>query len=235
MSRPKYVPSRRDLSKAWTVRKQGGKRVDICSRLGITDRQYSLNIAAFKDCFRREKAKLKWSKDAKAPANNIFKTGPAYRHGECILDPGNVDLDVLRSYVVCGFDREKIASALGVSRSTLHSFAKKHPIVQRILDHADEDVLADIYNNGLRKLCVEHELPDIVHASYMGEITTKNVMKKFNPSLRAIKYMFANKLSWATEPTGKKTNNKGAILQMLDELNNGEEEKEEDTSQQGKE
>ena len=35
--------------------------------------------------------------------------------------------------------------------------------------------------------------------------------------------MFANKLGWATEPQPERTNNKGAILKMLDDICNGEE------------
>lgn len=227
MSRQSYEPSKRDLSKAWTVKKNGGTKRDICKRLGITMGQYERHTQTFNSYFAQRRNIEKFRRDSRKPAKRAYKKPPNMRNGECKLTMDNVDLDVLRSYVVCGFNKDKIAGLLGVTRSTLYTFTKKHPKVQRIFDHSDEEVLADIYHNGLLKLCKEHELPDMIHASYRGKITTMNVKKKFNPSLNAIKYIFANKLGWSSEPTGKKSNNKGAILKMLDELANGDEDEEE--------
>ena len=229
MARPRYIPSKRDLSKAWTVKKNGGKKKDICSRLKISGSQYELSKRAFQAYFRQRSTAEKFKVDVVGVSKAAHKNKKVnMKNGEVKLTVANVDLEVLQSYVVCGFTQEKIASLLGVSRTTYFDFLKNNPDVKRVVDNAVDDTLSDVYRNGLLKLCKKHKLPGIIHASYMGEIETKDIEKHYNPDLGAIRYLMANKLGWTSEPRPESTNNKGAILRMLDDINNGEEHQDDD-------
>jgi len=229
MARKKYSPSRRDLSKAWTVKKNGGQKKDICSRLGITIRNYEDNAQKFNAYFRQKRSKEQHDISTLDPAIEATKIKPPdMKKGETKLTPNNIDYNALQSYAVLGYTQEKIAGLLGVTRSTFFTFLKKHPEIKEWMDNAVERAMDDIYRNGLLLLCKQHSLPDTHFASYMGEIVSQRTTRHFNPNLGAIKYMFANKLGWATEPKPEQSNNKGAILKMLDEINNGEEHKDEE-------
>jgi hypothetical protein len=229
MARKKYIPSKRDLSKAWTVKKAGGKKRDICKRLGITIKQYEMHTQTFNEHFRRESLKLKHDIDSvKSVRSTTKRKAPAYYKGEKKLTPENIDFDALNSYIVLGYNKDTIAKLLGVSRSCYFDFLKRHPDIQRFVDTATERTMDDIYRNGLLLLCKEHKLPDTHFASYQGNITSVPIKKHFNPDVTALKYMFANKLGWATEPRPERTDNRGVILKMLDDICNGEEDQDQD-------
>ena len=231
MTRPKYVPSKRDLSKAWTVKKNGGTNLDVCKRLGITHGQYIGNLQLFNSYFRREKLALKRTIDTKRPAKNVYKRKPpSYKNGEKKLSLDDIDLDVLRSYVICGFNRETISGLLGVSRSTLFCFIRDNPDVNHVFNYGEKEVVSDVINKGLLRLCKKRKVPKIHFASYLGEITKEHYKEVLEPNLGAIKYLIANKLGWQSEPRPEASNNKGAILKMLDAINNGEEHQNEETT-----
>ena len=215
-----YTPTRQDLRKAWTVYKNGGKPKDICARLGIRHPQYANNRKAFAQYFERQRKLLQFEKAQKVTIKKITGETINCHDGERVLTPDKIDLEILRSYVVCGFNRGKIADLLGVSRTTLYTFAKENPKVQLILDNAMQQTAAEIMKDGLLRLCRVHELPDVISANYMGEIFTKSIKKKFNPNVTAIKYVLANTLGWSSEPKALSDDNKGDILKTLDTLMN---------------
>jgi hypothetical protein len=155
----------------------------------------------------------------KAPAK---KTGANHKAGELKLNPEDIDLDVLKSYVVCGFNRDKIANLLGISRGTLWGLQKKDKDIADVLTKSIEETAADVLRNGLLMLTKEHKLRDTHFASYQGEIFTREYDKKFRPHLGAIKYILANTIGWQSETKPTTPNNKGAILRMMDEIANHE-------------
>lgn len=232
MARKKYAPSKRDLSKAWTIWRDGkrDKKKKVLERLKLKEWEFDRNKEEFFSYFKQQRQREKFSIDSKAPAKGAYKKkSPCLKNGETILTADNINLEKLQSYVVCGFTKEKIASFLGVTRTTLYTFLKENPDIQRVMDNAVEDMSDDVMRNGLLRLCKQHTLPDMVHASYMGEITTKKIDKHIDPSITAVKHFLANTLGWSTEPRPANTNNKGAIMRMLDDMNNGEESKDEKT------
>jgi len=230
MIRRKYIPGKRDLGKAWTIKKNGGTKAEICKRLKIKISQYEGNTQLFNSYYEQRSLEERRKNVSTGKACKVYKKPPVnLKNGETKLDVNTIDFDILRSYVVCGFNRETIAGLLGVSRSTLYTFINKYPEVKRIFKNGEKEVLADVLKNGLLRLCKKHKLPDTHFASYMGEITSMKTKKYIDPSISAIKYLFANKLGWSSEPKNSSTNNKGAILSMLDEIHNDDEKEEETT------
>jgi hypothetical protein len=215
-----YTPTRQDLRKAWTVYKNGGKPKDIWARLGISSKKYANNRSIFASYFERQRKLLQFEKAQRVSTKKARSEGLNCKEGERVLTPDKIDLEILRSYVVCGFNRGKIADLLGVSRTTLYTFAKENPKVQMILDNALQQTAAEIMKDGLLRLCRVHELPDLISSNYLGEIRTKAIKKKFNPNITAIKYVLANTIGWASEPKAVSDDNKGDILKTLDTLMN---------------
>lgn len=224
MARKKYVPSKSEFRRAWLIKRKGGKKKDICKKLGITMAQYEMHTQTFNKYFAQSRLREKNRLTIMKPAKGIHKKKmPRFQNGETKLDVNEINYDLLEVYVICGFNREKIASLLGVTRSTFYTFLKKNPQVQAFMDTAKERVVGGVLKEGLLRLCGVHELDDFIHASYMGEITKEKIKRQFNPNLGAIKYLTANTLGWSSEPRPDRQNNKGAILRMLDDINNGEE------------
>lgn len=222
MAKPKFVLKNTHLRRAWTWKKKGLTKKQICEKIGIKVSQYEANTQAFNSYFRRCKQREKLESDTTGVSETVHKKPPVYKNGEVKLNVDDIDVDVLKSWVVCGFNREKIASLLGVSRSTLFNFLKKHPEVERAMDNAVQDVVSDVFKNGLLKLTKDHSIPETYIGHYQGDIVTKKIRRNFRPHLNAIKYLFANTVGWSSEPRPQASNNKGAILKMLDEMANGE-------------
>lgn len=223
--RKKYEPSDRNLRTAWRIKKRGGTIQDIIQKLKIGYGQYERSRAVFNAYFaQQEKAeKFKKSTRGRGKAGKAStKTGANYKNGEKKLKPEDIDLDVLKSYVICGFNRQRIAELLGISRRTLLTISKESEDIADTLNKASDEMAADVLRNGLLTLCKEHELDDTYFASYQGDIFTRPYKKKFNPNLGAIRYLFANTLGWQSETKPQAPNNKGAILRMMDEIANHE-------------
>lgn len=220
----KYEPDRNELKKAWRVKRRGGTERDVIQKLGIGPGQYERARAIFNAYYRRQKL-LENNRSVKRRPGKAVKTptktsGPNYKRGEQKLRPEDIDLDVLRSYVICGFNRDKIAGLLGISRTKLYLLMKESKEISDVINRSIEETVADVLKNGLLVLCKEHELPDTHFASYQGDIFTKDHKKKFRPHLGAIKYLFSNTVGWQSENKPKTPNNKGAILRMMDEVAN---------------
>ena len=60
---------------------------------------------------------------------------------------------------------------------------------------------------------------DTVTASYLGQITSKKIKKRQGASERMIEHYLANRAGWSKEPKPEKSNNKGLILKMLEDMN----------------
>lgn len=222
--RKKYTPTDRQLRIAWNIKKNKGTTADICAKLKIGRGQYAGARSVFNDYFIQSSRKEKFSKDRIKPSRAVTlqtptkKTGAYYKGGELKLKPDDINLDVLKSYVICGFNREKIATLLGISRKTLLDLSKKSPDVYRALNNAKEELAADVLQKGLIFLTRKHKIKSTHFASYQGEIFSKSFYKKFRPDLGAIKYLMANTIGWQSENKPTPPNNKGAILTMMDEI-----------------
>lgn len=224
--RKKYEPSSRDLRTAWRIKRRGGTIQDIIQKLKIGYGQYERSRAVFNAYFAQQGKAEKFKKQsARGRGKNrkpSTETGPNYKNGEKKLNPEDIDLDVLKSYVVCGFNRQRIAELFGVSRRTLLTLSKESEEIADTLNKASDEVAADVLRNGLLTLCKEHKVRDTHFASYQGDIFSREYDKKFRPHLGAIKYILANTIGWQSENKPQAPNNKGAILRMMDEIANHE-------------
>ena len=228
MVRKKYEPTKTDLRKAWRIKQNKGTVADICSKLKIGFGQYEHNRHVFNTYFEQQKLILKNKIAARCPGKGVKSraqskfSGPNYKSGEHKLTAGDIDTDVLKSYVICGFNRDKIAGLLGIGRTKLHMLAKESQQIDDILNKSVEDTAADVLRNGLMTLAKEHTVPDTHFASYQGDIYSREYRKHFRPHLGAIKYILANTLGWQSEAKPHVPNNKGAILRMMDDIANHE-------------
>lgn len=222
--REKYLPTERQLKIAWNIKKNKGNTADICRKLGIGPGQYAGARSVFNDYFIQISKQEQFKKDRIKPSKAVNlltptkKTGAYYKGGELKLNPEDINLDVLKSYVICGYNREKIAKLLGISRKTLLDLSKKSPDVYRALNNAKEELAADVLQKGLIFLTRKHKIKSTHFASYQGEIFSKTFYKKFRPDLAAIKYLLANTIGWQNESRPIAPNNKGTILAMMDEI-----------------
>jgi hypothetical protein len=223
--RKKYEPTQKDLRIAWRLKRKGKTINEIIKRLKIGYGQYERSRSKFNAYFEQQKKAEKFksstqgrSKTRKAPT----KTSPNYKKGEKKLNPEDIDLDVLRSYVICGFNRDRIAGLLGISRGTLHLITKESEDIRDVLNKASDELAADVLRNGLLMLSKEHTVKDTHFASYQGDIYSREYNKRFRPHLGAIKYILANTIGWQSETKPQAPNNKGAILRMMDEIANHE-------------
>lgn len=223
--RPKYRPSQIQLRKAWRLKKKGKIVKEICKALKISFSQYELNRSVFNSYFVQKKKEEKWDLDSKRTGLGLkrsTKRSANYKKGEFKLSASDIDLDQLKSYVICGFTREKIAELLGVTRNSLHNICKRSPKIAKILTTSKEDAAADLLGNNLMRIAKVHSLPDTHFASHQGDIYSREYTKYFNPNLGAIKYIMANTIGWQSESKPIAPNNKGSILRMMDDIANHE-------------
>ena len=220
--RPKYIPTKQDFAKAWRIKQKGGTVKEIIQKLNIGFGQYEHNRHLFNSYFEQKAKTQKRIRDLRQPGRAVKNpakfSGPNYKAGEVKLHSGDIDMDILRSYVICGFNRDKIAKLLGVSRGTLWAMQKEDKDIDAVLTKSIEETAADVLGKGLLTLCKEHKVKDTHFASYQGEIYSREYDKRFRPHLGAIKYLLGNTIGWHGEASPVGMNNKGAILQMLDEI-----------------
>jgi hypothetical protein len=222
-----YTPTEEDLEIAWRIKKNHGTIATICKKLKITKAQYARVRPVFNNFIVQARRKLKHKTDKIRPGTAIKysvmkklteRSGTYYKGGELKLKPEDIDLDVLRSYVICGFTKDKIAALLGISRGTLLKLTNMSQDVYDAVYKAKQEVAADIVQKGLLFLCKKHKIKSTHFASYKGEITTKKCWERHVPNLGAIKYILANTIGWKNENQNQTVNNKGAILRMIDEI-----------------
>lgn len=221
--RHKWIPSKADILKACRIKSKGGTAKDICQKLGIGFGQYEHNRHLFNSHYEQFSKAEKFKNDLRAPSPGAVKVPPKFSGTHCRgheqkLRPKDIDLDVLRSYVICGFNREKIAGHLGISRTKLYLLQSESPDIEYILTRGQEAAAADILKDGLMRLCKEHKVKDTHFASHQGEIYSREYDKRFRPHLGAIKYLLSNTIGWQSESKPKALNNKGAILRMMDDI-----------------
>ena len=134
--RKKYVPTRNHLKKAWTWKRKGETVGFICKKVGITVSQYRMNTHIFNSHFKQMKKTEKFLMDKKTFLNidDIkLKKGNMYKNGETKLLLEDIDLELLRSYVIAGFTKEKISQLMGISRTTLYQYKDRFPEVKNII------------------------------------------------------------------------------------------------------
>ncbi len=224
----KYVPSQRHLKKAWKLKQNKHTVKQICSELKIGFGQYEHNRHVFNSYYAQQKladkndcSNHRPGKGIKSRAQSKF-SGPNYKDGEQKLTPQDIDTDVLKSYVICGFSRDRIAELLGISRRKLLMIQKESKSISDILTKSVEETASDVLRNGLLTLCKTHSVKDNHFASYQGMTYKTPFDRVHRPNLGAIKYLMSNTIGWQSENKPKTENNKGAILRMMDEIANSE-------------
>ncbi|NJR75359.1 MAG: hypothetical protein HC773_20415 [Scytonema sp. CRU_2_7] len=144
-------------------------------------------------------------------------TSPNFKDGETKLDISDINLDVLESYVICGFTRERIASLLGITRTTLYWYAKQFPHIQDVLDNARDKATTKVVTSML-SMTQDRLVTDTAVSTYLGKISTKTIKRHAPGNANMIKYWMANNAGWSSEPRPEMQNNKGLILKMLESM-----------------
>ncbi len=225
--RKKYIPSQRDLDRAWVWKKRKKTSKEICKKIGISPSQWELSRSIFNSYFGQQKKLEKHKEQVKRhthrdTVNDIQlkkKKNRSYKRGESKLEITDIDLDQLKAFVVCGFTRERIADLLGITRSTLQTYSKAFPHIKDVLDNEMDRATSGVVKSML-KMTDDRMVDDTVYASYLGEIFTDKIKKHVPANGNMVKYWMANKAGWSTEPKPLKSNNKGLIIKMLDDMAN---------------
>ncbi len=224
MSKPKYVPTKKHLEIAWRWKKHGYTVEQICAKLHITVKQYELNRSTFNGYYKQSKilethASHREKLVALKHIDDLpVEKGKFYRDGETKLDEKDIDLELLRAYVLCGYTREKIASLFGITRTTLYHYCNRFPGIKHVLENAKAEATAQVMGT-LLKMTQDREVDDTAVASYLGDIYTQRIKKTVLANPNMVRYWLANNLGWGSEPRPEKSNNKGALIAMLDKLN----------------
>jgi len=232
MAKPKFVATKQQLESAWKWKKRGYVVADICKKIKITIKVYEGNRIQFNRYFtqrRKEEANFDVIKKNTGPI--ALRVLPRQREADTRtsnnkqtkLDPTTINLEELEGFVLCGFNRDKIAQLFGITRKTLYTYAEEFPAIKDIMDNArmrkGKQLIESLY--GMTK---DREVNDHYHASYLGKISTEKVKKFIPANLGAIKYIAANTINWSENPRPEQQHNKGTILKALDESmedNNG--------------
>lgn len=228
LTRKKWEPTRVQLERAWTWKKRGRTNKFIAEKLGSTLSKYQKVLSIFRLYYVQKEKEDKHKSDTrkyvstKNVSDIIAAKGKNYKAGERKLEIKDIDLEILRSYVICGFSKEKIAGFLGITRGTLYTYSKEFPHIKHILEHAQKEATAGVMQS-LLMMTKDRMVDDTAVASYLGDISTKKIKKSVPASFPAVKHYLANTLGWGSEPRKETANNKGAILQMLDKMANNDE------------
>lgn len=212
-----FIPNEKHLRIAWRLKRKKGTIRHICDRLKISLWSYNKHKQVFKLYFlqRADEDRRKFNR------KNFGITGPCYKKGEKKFTPDKVDLDILTAYVMCGFTREKIAYLFGMSRDTLLHLMKKDKEIERILTSGTELMAGKIIKNGLLHLCKTHKVPALHHASYQGQIYSQEYDKIIEPNLGAVEFALTNMVGFSSKPKTNTADNRGSIMQMMDDIANG--------------
>lgn len=227
-TRKKWKPTTKQLESAWKWKKRGKTNKEIAEKLGSTLGKYQKALSDFRSHFTRKKKEERNSTvrstllHKKNMAEVAASKGRNYKAGERKLKVSDIDLDVLRSYVICGFNRDKIAGLMGVTRKTLWGYAKTFPDIQFILDNAQKEATKGVMQS-LLKATQGGVIEDEHVSNYLGEITKTKYKKAIPANVTAMKYWLTNTIGWGSEPKSEKSNNKGTIIRMLDNMANHEE------------
>lgn len=230
MARPKYTPDKRTLEKAYRLTKN--KKVlikDLPDRLGISYSQWELNRDVFNSYFKQRRIhdqhtdyenKYMHPDDGERPViikkGSIDKKPPKWT--KLVIE--DINLERLKSYSICGYNKETIASLLCISRTTLFNYEKQFPSIHDILTNsrkrASEEMIAALHKTGIGHKYTEQEAKSVPGVG----VKIVTVKKYAKPKVSAQKYWLSNSEQWTSEPKTARDNNRGSILATLDRLVN---------------
>jgi len=215
MARPLFVPSEKILARAWKWKKKHKTVKEICEKINISFSQYSQNTKIFNAYF--EQLRKHELHEGQIQSLKQDDSRDSYKNGGTKLIIEDIDLEVLRAYVIAGFNRDRISQLFGISRGTLVNYAKKFPSIKETLDKARDEMTSKIVE-ALTKRAVGYRYKEECASNYKGAVSVVTLKKYSHGDVSAQKYWLANTERWATEPQSSSSNSKGLILETLDKL-----------------
>ena len=203
-----WSPSKRDFAKAWTIHKKGksngGTQLDIQKTLNISKSLYYTHRKAFTKYFRTMSRKPTGKPRGQPEGNRK-------------LSLEDIDLELLTKLVAVGYTLNDIAGVLGINDDTLRRYRREFPEVKDAIDNTMAKQNSDIVGAMLaRAKGYEH---DATHFSaYEGNVTETDYKKHYPPDIEAGRLLLANRIGFIRDAQPKGTNNKGRILEALDNM-----------------
>lgn len=199
-----WKPKKRDFERAWKLyqkgRSNGGSQKEIAAALKISLTTYRRNLKAFRDYFR-----------------DMGRGSRGRPKGDRKVDPRDIDLDMIRKFLLTGYSYRDIAKWLGIHEDTFREYRKEYEPLRHICDTAVMEDTAEIFVSlGQRARGFEH---DAVHfSSYQGDVTETEYTKKYPPDTEAARLILTNRIGFKRDVDPQGENNRGAILEALDAL-----------------
>lgn len=200
----KYKVLKRDLKKAYSLKRKGLTDRKIAKGIGISLSTYQIYKNVFVRFFRIQD----FGRKKPLPVGR-----PKYSQLREKVTP-----EILTALAIIGYPKTKIANILGINLSTLYYLVDRFPELDDALTNGVEHTNRRIINALVaRAEGYEH---DAVHISaYQGEVVQTPITKKYPPDSQALAMYLVNMMGWKKEPDSNGHNSKGKIIEALDEMN----------------
>lgn len=214
IKKKRYTPTKQHLLKAYKLYKRNFRIKDIIIKLGISKNRWTKHKEIFFQFFRQE--------DERIELEELRNRGRGRPKGQrkLTLEKRRKILDCLENDMTI----ELSARIVGVHRDTIYAWCKEYPEFKRQMDIAKDKGIQNV-KKMLGKSAKGGYVIEVTTKEYLDKndnVISKEVQKKkkhVKANVTAQQFILVNRAGWVHDSEGKKTNNKGEILDALEKMN----------------
>lgn len=221
MPRKKYIPSEKDFRTYYELsRRHDTTYGDIAMALGIG----RATLFKWKKDFDKRARKL--SKEYREPAREVKKREflrrqPGGPVGSRILTPSM--RDKILTVAATGLTDTEIADICHVNKFTVYSWRRKDPRFDREYRNAKKITDYKVVD-ALRRRAQGYKVKDTIETTVYDRnnvVVSKTKVDRFKelpPNVQAATLWLVNRMNWSKDSEKTRADNKGAILEALEEM-----------------